>query len=81
MENKSEQTFPCYYAICASIPCGPLTIPEQYRISEEAAINYVLEQMKSRIKGRAIIEWGKESNKKPTLFWRDKIGNPYVALD
>jgi hypothetical protein len=80
MENKLETKYPCYYAICASMPCGPLAIPEQHCLSEEAAINYILEQMEGRIRGRAIIEWGKDSNKKPTLFWRDKNGKPYAAI-
>jgi hypothetical protein len=78
MKNKLEQKYPCYYVVCAGMPCGPLIIPEQFCLAEEATINYVLNQMINHIKGRVIIEWGVNPNKKPTVFWRDKNGKPYI---
>ena len=81
MGKSSEGKYPCYYAICASMPCGPLAIPEPHCLSEEAAINYVLDLMEKHIIARGVIQWGKDSNKKPTLFWRDKNEKPYAVFN
>ncbi len=74
-------TYPCVYAICAGMPCGPISIPKEHRISEKASVDYVLELMKDYIKGRAVIRWDEKGIKKVTQFWRDKDGKPYQEIN
>ena len=74
---KKEISYPCVYTLCAGMPCGPILIPEEHKMSEEVTINYVLKLMESYIKNRAVICWDEKSVKKATHFWRDDNGKPY----
>ncbi|MSU45004.1 MAG: hypothetical protein EXS47_00005 [Candidatus Zambryskibacteria bacterium] len=73
---KEEITYPCVYAICAGMPCGPILIPEEHKVSDEAVNKYVLMLMKMYIKSRAVIRWDEKGIKKATEFWRDINGGP-----
>ena len=75
MENKI--IYPCIYALSAGMGFGPISIPEEYHISEKVAIEYVLVLMKSYIRGRAIIRWDEKGIKKPTFLGRKENGEPY----
>jgi hypothetical protein len=74
---KKEISYPCVYAITANMPFGPILIPQEHKVSEEATINYVLGLMETYIRSRAVIRWDEKGVKKTTQFWRDKNGKPY----
>lgn len=78
--DKIRDQVPCprVWVIVAGMPCGPLEIPESLRTSEEAVIDYVLEMMKGRIKGRAVVEM---SEKRTLIFARNDSGDPYLHSD
>lgn len=77
---KKETTYPYVYALSAGMGFGPITIPEEHRVSEKASIDYVLELMKGYIRNRAVIRWDEKGIKKATQFWRDKDGKPYAEI-
>ncbi len=77
MPNREKVPFPRIWTLVAGMPSGPFEIPEPFRHSEQASIVYVLDLMKTRIKGRACIEWEQGGKRSATHFLRDKNGGSY----
>jgi hypothetical protein len=75
---KKEISYPCVYAITANMPFGPILIPQEHKVSEEATINYVLGLMETYIRSRAVIRWDEKGVKKQHSFGEIKMESHIV---